>query len=83
MNGLTQEMIFRILILHELGQSKKAIQQDLFKAYRIKVSFRLINGITEKEDRMVEEWLDSLRCVFDNHPRGLLMENGKNEHLPF
>jgi len=72
MNGLTQEMIFRILILHELGQSKKAIQLDLLKAYRVKVSFRLINGITEKEDRMVEEWLDSLRHIFDDYPLSLI-----------
>ncbi|MDR2921727.1 MAG: hypothetical protein LBU85_00105 [Treponema sp.] len=69
MNSLTQEMIFRILMLHELGQSQKAIQLDLFKAFHIKISFKLINGITEKADRLVEEWLDSLRCIFDEESR--------------
>jgi hypothetical protein len=78
MNGLTQEMIFRILMLHELGQSQKTIQMDLFKAFHIKISFKLINGITEKADRLVEEWLDSLRRIFDNHPQSFLMENEKN-----
>jgi len=66
MHGLTQEMIIRILMLHELGQSQKAIQLNLLKTFHIKVSFKLINGITDKADRLVEEWLDSLRRIFDN-----------------
>jgi hypothetical protein len=61
-NELPQDMVFRILLLHELGLPQEAIRINLYEVWRVKVSLALINGITDKVDRLVDEWLNRLRC---------------------
>jgi len=60
-NYLTQEMISRILMLHELGIPPEAIRLNLYETCHTKVPFRLIKRTTDKLDRLIEEWLNRLR----------------------
>jgi len=60
-NDLTQEMVYRILMLHELGISPEAIRQDVFETCHAKVSLSLINKTTNKMNYLVDEWLNRLR----------------------
>jgi hypothetical protein len=60
-NYLTQEMVSRILMLHELGIPPEAIRLNLYETCHAEVPFRLIKGTTDKLDCLVEEWLNRLR----------------------
>jgi hypothetical protein len=60
-NELTQEMVSRIVSLHELGMPPEAIRLSLYETCHANVSFRLINRATNKIDHLVEEWLNRLR----------------------
>jgi hypothetical protein len=62
-NVLTQDMIFHILHLHELGLSLKAIRINLYEVYNFKASLSQINMVTDKADHLVNEWLDRLMNV--------------------
>jgi len=59
-NDLTQEIVSRILTLHELGISPEAIRQDIYETCHAKVSLSMINRTTNKMDCLVEEWLNRL-----------------------
>ena len=59
-NDLTREMVFRIVLLHELGLPQRAIQQNFDELYHVNVPIKQISGITDKADRLVEEWLARL-----------------------
>lgn len=60
--SLGSELIFRIVLLHELGQPCGMIQRNLDETCHAKVSPQLIARITGKADCLVEEWIDSLRA---------------------
>jgi len=60
-NDLTQEMISRILMLHELGVPPEAMRLDLCETCHAKVPFRFISMTTDKMDSPVEEWLNRMR----------------------
>jgi len=60
-HDLTQEMISRILMLHELGIPPETIRLNLSETCHAKIPFRLIKRTTDKMDRLIEEWLNRLR----------------------
>jgi hypothetical protein len=60
-NDLTQEMVFQILMLHELGIPPEAIRLNLYEICHAKVPCRLINRTTNKMDCLMEEWLNRIR----------------------
>jgi hypothetical protein len=60
-NDLTQKIVSRILMLHELGIPAEAIRLDIYETCHAKVSICLINRITVKTDCLVEEWLNRMK----------------------